>query len=150
MDRRELHFETYDDIRHEIERLEAGGCEPLGRWNLGQTCWHLNYYLRGSLEGYPKMFPWLLRATLGRYLLKKVLSGKPWRTGGQTIPGSVPPAAVDEAEAIGESKQLLTRLKAPVGGLHPSPLFGQLTEDQCRMLHCRHAAHHLGFLVPKP
>ncbi|MGD8452367.1 MAG: DUF1569 domain-containing protein [Phycisphaerae bacterium] len=148
MERRTLTFATYADMRGEIARLERGGYERAGQWNLGQICKHLSYYMRGSLEGYPFLLPWLVRKLFGRSLLRKVLAGGHMKTGGRTIPASVPPDAVDETACIAEAQELITRLEQHQGELHPSPIFDRLTRDEARALHLLHGAHHLSFLIP--
>lgn len=147
MHRRTLKFDTYDDVIADIERLESADPVQLGNWTLGRTCHHLAYYYRGSLEGYPKMLPWIVRKTFGRILLPRILKRGYMKTNGPTIPESRP-TAVDEPAAIADAKALLERLKS-VDRVHPSPLFDHLTVDQCRRLHLIHSAHHLSFLVPK-
>ncbi len=149
MERRSLRFCTYDEAIAEIERLRDSSYEPLGQWNLGRTCWHLSYYMRGSLEGYSFRLPWLVRKLLGRPMLRRVLRSGRLPSGGRTIPASVPGPDIDEPAAIAEAIELLGRLENHTGELHPSPLFGSLTADECRTLHLLHTAHHLGFLVAK-
>jgi hypothetical protein len=149
MVRRELSFTTYREVIEEIERLRKGGYERLGEWTLGQICFHLSYYVRGSLEGYPFKLPWVVRKLIGRPMLRRVLRKGRMADGGRTIPGSLPPDVVDEMEAVGEAKELFARLAKRTEDPHPSPLFDHLTADECRSLHLLHAAHHLGFLEPQ-
>ena len=149
MNRRTVVFSTYDDAVAEIERLEAGGYERAGQWSLGQVCRHLSYYMRGSLEGIDFRLPWIARKLLGPPLLRKIHRGDELKAGGQTIPASVPPADLNEEAAVADTKGLLARLRDFSGELHPSPLFDRLTPDQWRRLHLKHAAHHLGFLIPR-
>ena len=148
MERRQLSLSNYDEVLAEIERLERTGYKRAGQWSLGQVCRHLSYYMRGALEGYPFMLPWLIRKLLGRRLLRRALERRELPAGGRTIPASVPPAAVDEQACIAEAKALLLRLRDHRGPVHPSPLFGQLSYEEAPQLHLMHAAHHLSFLVP--
>jgi hypothetical protein len=149
MQRRPLDFRTYDEVIAEIDRLNERGYEQIGKWTLGQMCAHLNYYYRGSLEGYKAKLPSVIRYFIGRPLLKKVLKNRSFKPGGQTIPKSVPPDQVDDQAAIAEAKELLIRLRDTTAPPHPSPIFGQLTPEQCRDLHLIHTAHHLSFLIPR-
>jgi hypothetical protein len=148
MEPRELSFNTYREIIDDIQRLRSGNYEQLGQWTLGQICKHMSYYLRGSLDGYPFMMPWIVRKLFGRPLLRRVFARRQMPRGGRTIPQSVPQSDVDETTAINETIQLLERLESHTGEVHPSPLFGALTPDECRTLHCLHAAHHLQLLIP--
>ena len=149
MNRRKIAFGTYDDVIAEIERLEAGRYEKLGEWSLGQICRHLSYYMRGSLDGFDRRLPWLIRKIMGPPILRRILKGAETKAGAMTIPASVPAPEPDDQPAASEAKELLRRLGEHSGELHPSPLFDRLTADQSRLLHLKHAAHHLGFLVWK-
>ena len=124
MGRRVLRFATYEEVIADIDGLERGGYERTGAWSLGQVCVHLSYYMRGSLEGYPKMLPWVVRKLIGRALLRRVLRKGEMRAGGGTIPDSVPPGDVDEQRATAEAKDLLGRLARMTDPPHPSPTRG--------------------------
>ena len=149
MEPRELSFGTYREILDDIQHLRTADCEQLGQWTLGQICKHMSYYLRGSLEGYPFMMPWIVRKLFGPPLLRRVFAKRQMPRGGRTIPQSVPQSDIDETTAIDETLELLERLESHTDEVHPSPLFGHLTPDQCRQLHCLHAAHHLQLLMPR-
>jgi hypothetical protein len=148
MTRRNLTLATYDDAIAEIERLARDGYRMTGKWTLGQMCRHLTWYAKGSLDGFGLKLPWLVRATLGRSLRKKILSGQPMREGMMTVPASVPPPGTDDSAAVAEYVALLRRLRDHDDPLHPSPLLGELTPEEWRRLHLNHTAHHLAFLVP--
>ncbi|MBL8019273.1 MAG: DUF1569 domain-containing protein [Leptospirales bacterium] len=148
MDRRDLHFTSYAEISAEIQRLSKGYARA-GKWSLGQICKHLSYYFRGSLEGFPAMLPWIIRATVGRLALKGMLKGEKRKAGSPTAPASVYPPDIDEPQSVGEVLVLLDRLEKTQAQLYPSALFGDLTNTQWKILHLNHAAHHLGFLHPR-
>lgn len=140
---------TYADAISAIQQLRANGYVRTGQWSLGQICAHLNYYLRGSLEGFSFQLPWLLRKLVGGPLLKKWLKSGVMPTGGRTVPASLPPPEVDDDAAIAETLELLRQLCNRTESLHPSPLFGELDLDTWRRLHLLHIGHHLGFLTPR-
>ena len=71
--RTELRFTNYKDIIQDIQRLQKSGYEMTGKWNLGQICRHLSFYWKGSLDGFTVQLPWIIRATLGRMILKSSL-----------------------------------------------------------------------------
>lgn len=148
MERRKLTFSTYAEAIEEIERLERSGYHQLGKWDLGQICHHLAYYYRGSLNGFGFRLPWLIRKTVGRLLLKRMLAGGDLKTGARTIPASIPTVSLNDPAAIKEAKSLLARLQL-AAQLHPSPLFDQLSPEQWKQLHLAHTAHHLSFLAAK-
>jgi len=147
MEKRELTFESYGDVAQEIESLEKSGYQIRGSWTLGQTCAHLDYYYRGSLDGFDHMFPWIVRFLFGKPALWWYLRVSD-REGNPTAPQSVPMKNTDEKRAIAGIKESLRRL-ATAERLHPSGIFGALSLEQWKNLHLKHAAHHLGFLAPE-
>lgn len=151
LDRRTLHFETYRDIADEISSLRANAYRPLGQWSLGQTCGHLAYYFRGSLEGFGFSLPWVVRVLFGRPFVNRAMRTGVMKPGLRTVPDSLISTERSDAaeDALLEDCLLwLERLSENEEPLHVSPLAGKLTNEEWRRLHCVHAAHHLGFLVP--
>ncbi len=147
--RTDLRFTGYDQIIQDIETLHKKGYVKNGNWTLGQICQHLSFYWKGSLDGFPIMLPWIIRVTIGKLALKSSLNTTLRKPGGQTAPQSVFPAQSDDAPAVAEAAALLRRLQTNTGPLHPSALFGELTNDQWKTLHLNHSAHHLSFLTEK-
>jgi hypothetical protein len=145
----DLKYNEYADIVRDIEALHSRGYEKTGSWSLGQICKHLSFYMRGSLEGFPMMLPWIFRVTFGRLALRQALKSSIRKPGGMTAPQSVYPEQPDDAPGVEEIKSLLHRLSVNQGLLHPSALFGNMTPEQWKILHLNHSAHHLSFLVPK-
>ena len=147
MNRRKLQFQSYSDVIKEIELLEKSELQSVGKWSLGQACAHLNYYYKGSLDGFDQMFPWIVRQTLGKIALWWYMRVAE-KEGNATAPQSVPPETVDQKKEIADIKESLRRLETETQ-LHPSGLFGDLSLEQWRKMHLAHASHHLGFLIPK-
>jgi hypothetical protein len=152
--RRQLKFDSFDDVVAEVERLRAGAYEKAGTWDLAQVCDHLAAWATYPVEGFPKaplpiaVILRLVRATLGRGMYQKYMrEGMP--AGKPTMPQSVVAAGGDPAAAIERLKSAYTRFKAHAGEYLPSPLFGQLTREEAMAIQLRHAEHHLSFLVPK-
>lgn len=148
MEKRELAFSSYGEVVKGIEALQKSGYKKAGAWSLGQVCSHLDYYFKGSLDGFNPMLTWIVRLVIGKpslWWLKKAGHMKP---GGMTAPQSVPKPGMNENEAIESVLQSLKRLEQ-ARELRPSALFGELTVEEWRWLHLTHAAHHLGFLIPE-
>lgn len=148
MDRRDISFGDYADVAREIESLQRTGYRRGGSWTLGQICRHLSFYFRGSLEGFSFQFPWILRVTVGRWMLKSALAPGLKRAGSPTAPPSIPAAESDDAPGVEEALVLLRRLESNAEPLKPSGLYGELTNEQWKGLHLSHSAHHLSFLHP--
>ncbi len=148
LQKRILKFKNYSDVITEIESLRKNGYTQSGKWNLGQICRHLSYYQKGALDGFPKMMPWIIRVTIGKLLLKKMLTQTSYKEGMQTDPKSVFPTEPDDTAAIEAELTILKRLESNTLPLHPSAFFGEMTNEQQKILHLGHSEHHLGFLHP--
>jgi hypothetical protein len=149
MQPRRLDFHSFDEALAEVDRLHRGGYEKAGQWDLAQTCDHLTYFMKSSLDGATFRVPWLLKVLFGRWVLRRVLKTRRMRAGVTTPQKPLPEPGGDEAVAVGKFKQTVERLRSHPGELHPSPFFGRLTPAEWRELHLIHAAHHLGYLLPK-
>lgn len=153
--RRELRFESLDDIVREAEHLLAVGYEPAGKWDLAQCCGHLSEWFRYQLDGFPRppllLRPvfWAVRNTVGPRMGRKLLTEGTMKAGLPTIPQSVPPAGANDAAAVGHLRAVIARWDAHDGPFHPSPLFGPMSKEAFRRVHLLHAAHHLSYLIPR-
>ena len=148
MERRELVFNSYDELIAELERLKESEYEQLGNWKLGDVCFHLNFYFTGSLDGFRQMLPWIIRVLIGKPALWWLLRHE-YKPGSTTVPKSVPKGNNNIDETVNITIGLL-KLLSEAKELQPSALFGALTVDQWKELHLQHAAHHLSFIIPKP
>jgi|SRR5437667_6575951 len=146
---RELRFADCAAVRAELDRLHTGGYERTGNWDLAQVCDHLNFFVVGSLDGHQFKVPWIFKVLFGRMVLRRLLTKRKFKPGGFTPQKPLPAPGGDEAAAVARFKNTLSRFESHPGEYHDSPFFGHLTRDQWRDLHLIHAAHHLGFLVPK-
>ena len=147
-ERRDLVFESYADAIEEIRALQKSGYEKIGVWSLGQICVHLSFYYKGSIEGFGFSLPWIIRFLFGKPYMKKRMKGIRLKAGSSTAPKSIPPDDLNETEAIEKGIAYLEQLSS-AEKLHPSPLVGELTIEEWRIMHLGHTAHHLGFLLPK-
>lgn len=148
---RKLRFESLDDVAAEVRRLHEQGWEALGQWSLGQACHHLSFVMRSSLDGFPpdvrgpRWLRWIVSATVPVWINRPIPPGIPLRGG---LTALQPPDRIDEDAAVAECLALIERLKAEPQR-HPSPVAGRLSRSRWDLLHRNHAAHHLGFLVPR-
>ena len=153
--RRDLKFESFDDVGAEVDRLHESGYTQNGNWNLAQACLHLTEWMRYPIDGYPKKslpvraLMWMFKVTLAKGWRRKILSSG-FSPGMPTDPKTAFPAdQAEEAEAIEELKETIRRFVAFEGEYHPSPLFGSFDKESQQSLQLQHCAHHLGFLEPK-
>ena len=154
-ERRTLTFASLDDAVRDAENLLAKGYDRAGNWDLAQCCHHLAVLMAWPIDGFPPMsFPkrvaaWLLKLTIARRWLRKVLQTGVWPTGTPTDERTFAPAGISDADAVEMLKQAVERLQNHTGEFKESPLFGMLDKETLVKLHRIHTAHHLSFLVPK-
>jgi len=145
-ERRQLHFNSPDDILADLDRIDRGPHITTATWTGGQIFEHLARFVDCSLDGFPMKLPWWMRAA-GRLFKKKFLKG-PMPSGiknrGEAADAFHPgPTSWDDGMA--HYRKSLARLRSEVQR-KPSPLFGELTRDEWEQLHCRHAELHLSFI----
>jgi hypothetical protein len=145
--RRTLSYVSLDEVMPDVDRLLRGHT-TVGSWSLAQICGHLARSIHCTIDGFPVRAPWIVRKTLGRLLLRRIL-----RTGrfaeGMKAPTEYQPAAGADERAEAENLRAgLRRLAAHAGPLVEHPLGGWVTRDVWDRFHCIHCAHHLSFAVP--
>jgi hypothetical protein len=148
-ERRELHFNTIEDIRAEVERLaQCHELRALGNWSTGQIFQHLAIGLNCCIDGYPHQLPAPVRLAL-RFLFKRRFLMKPMAAGFK-LPAKaaalLPPPTTQEV-GLRNLRQALERFEMEPKRV-PNPVLGPLTNDEWIQLQCRHAELHLSFLVP--
>jgi hypothetical protein len=146
-DRRELHFNSVEEILADVERLAQGKIRPLGNWSAGQILKHLAVVMDGSIDGPGFRLPWYMRL-LGRMLRNSVLN-RPMSAGFQ-LPSYaakvlVPPP-INFEEGLAAFRHAVHRQQTETGR-QPSVFLGPLTAEEWTRLHCRHAELHLSFLT---
>ena len=147
--RRPLTFASLDEVMPDVERLLRGHT-TVGSWSLGQICSHLAQALHFTIDGFPAeaRLPWIIRKTIGRFLLWRIL-----RTGrfveGMRMPVKYEPVPGSDARTEAESlRAALRRFAAHTGPLAEQPLYGPVSRAVWERFHCIHCAHHLRFALP--
>jgi hypothetical protein len=149
--RRQLHFDSLDDIRADVECLaKCKDMRTLGNWSGGQVLQHLAIVMNRSIDGFVARPPLVVRVIL-RWLFKRRFLTKPMSAGFK-LPANamvelVAPATTSLDEGFQSIRHALKRLKTETTRA-PSAAFGPLTADEWEQLHCRHCELHLSFLVP--
>ena len=153
MPRRELHIENFDQVRDEVVRLLRDGYSPSGKWNLAQTCFHLDCWMGYSMDGYPpspvllRPVFWCVKKLIGKKMLLKIIHEGKMREGVPTAPPTVATRDQQEDQVAADLfLATLDRFTKFAGDVHPSPLFGPMTLEQARQLQLVHCRHHLSFL----
>jgi hypothetical protein len=153
--RRELKFDTLDEVVRDAENLLARGYDRAGNWDLAQCCSHLAKWMRFPIDGFPKpplpirALLWVLRHTVGRAKFREFVETGRMPAGKPTLRETVAPPGGDPAAAVAKLREAVARFQAHAGPVYPSPLFGAMTKDEATRVQLVHAAHHLSFLVPR-
>lgn len=152
-ERRELSFNSYDDILKELDRIvaadRAGKLRATGNWSAGTIFNHLATWIDFGYEGFPANVnpPWFVKLVLKMkkkgYVRNKTRAGIriPGLAGGTL--GTEPMATQEGAAKL---KKSLTRLKNREPVKFPSPAFGPMTDEEREQFQCRHAELHMSFL----
>ncbi|HLW67175.1 MAG TPA: DUF1569 domain-containing protein, partial [Gemmataceae bacterium] len=73
--RRELHFNSLEDIRADVEMLAATPkLNTLGNWSAGQIFHHLATTMTGSIDGFGFTVSWPMRL-MAKFFKHKMLNG---------------------------------------------------------------------------
>lgn len=150
-----LKFSSLEEVVSLARRLEKGGYTRKGDWGLGQVCHHLACWLTYPVDGFPKQ-PWfvrmllgIMRATMGKSQLKKILSEEGMKAKLPTLPESVSKGTEPDEVGVRELEKAIQKFKHHSGEYLPSPLFGQLDRETALRLQLAHAGHHFSFLEPR-
>jgi hypothetical protein len=145
--RRPLAFASLDQVIPDVDRLLQGHT-TVGRWSLGQICNHLTGAFVGSVEGFPRKAPWLVRKAVGPIILRRLLGTGRMAEGIKLPEGMRPKPGLDdraEAEALRAALRLFAAHPGPPA---THPFFGRMSREQWDHLHRIHCAHHLSFALP--
>jgi hypothetical protein len=153
--RRTLIWSDLNQVLEDVENLRVSGYRSVGKWNLAQCCGHIADWMTFPLAGFPPQ-PWFIRAflsllklTMGKAQLRKILRTRSMRSGNPTMPETVYLADTDVTEEVERLKRAVQRLQESHGPYQPSPLFGDMSREDLLDLQVIHAAHHLSFLIPQ-
>ncbi len=142
--RRELRFKTFEDALAELDRLEKGPVETLGRWSHYQILTHCAGAVEKSMDRFSNRAPWLVRQTLGRWTKWRILRQGFFNPGmGKQKPDRVEGDAKAAAVKLRES---IAKFRAHQGPLDEHPFCGPLTREEWEKFHLYHLADHLGYL----
>lgn len=145
--RRELAFETFDQVFAEVERLKTVGCQSAGKWDFAQTLDHLATVMKGSLAGFPVKAPWIVRKIVGP--LRKRRLFRTGKIGRMRLPEKFAPKPGKDLERTYRTfTKSLKMISEHDGDFQPHPFLGELAADEWRRFHLIHCAHHFSFLIP--
>ena len=152
-DRRQLRYESIDDLLLDIERLiaaeKSGTLRTTGNWTAGQVLGHIATWIEYGYEGYPMRVPWFIRFFLRKKKAKYLRDGM---VPGVRIPGTVDgtfgTALMTTEEGAARLRRAAQRLQDGEPAKFDSPAFGPMPHDERVAFNLRHAELHMSFLHP--
>jgi hypothetical protein len=149
LQRRQLDFQNWPEVLSDIDHLRRAGYDRAGNWELSQIVEHVGEGLRTALRGIDHRAPWIVRKLVGPLILKRILSQRRMKAGIKVPKWWLPGPTHDESAAVDQFRADLSAFQQMTTQPFPHPFFGPLTKQQWNDLVLIHAAHHLGFLVPR-
>ena len=146
--RRQLHFETLEDVLAEAERVTTRPYCEVGNWTAGQIVYHLAEAIHKSFDGYELLAPQEQRQNVSRRREGFLRDGFPpgFKLEGDLARYTPPPEAVLE-KAMERLRVAVARARdETMDKVHP--FLDRMDHEQWTEFHCRHAELHLGFLCP--
>lgn len=148
--KRSLDFHTADEAIAEIERLRKEGYSKGKNWNLTQVCEHLDKTMSGGMDGFGFRLPWILRKTIIPIVFNRMLKTRKM-TSGPTIK-RLKPTSPDDSDVdatIDACVRTFRRAESFAGPIEDYPFLDDIAVADWQQFMWMHAAHHLGFLLPK-
>ena len=106
--------------------------------------------MSGGLDGFGFRLPWLLRATIIKWLFARVLKKGRMPAGASTLKRLKPQTGADQEDPAIIDRCLATidRAEAHQGMMKDYPFLDNFSAETWREFMWLHAAHHLGYLIP--
>ncbi len=140
---RDVRYADVHAILEDVRKLRRGGCRGLGRWTLGQACYHLAVSFDGSMDGFGVSRHRVMRVLFGRRALRQIFASGRIDAGMTVTTRLDPPGDVGLEDGERRLIESVERYVSHSGSLSIHPFFGPLTREEWDRLHCIHAAHHL-------
>lgn len=142
---RRLRCTSFDDVAHELERLERSPSVAVGSgWPLPTVLAHCAQSIEYSIAGYPRLRPAWFRATLGRLARAKFLTqGRMSHDLRAPVPGAPPLVELVAPVALRRLRDAISTFRAHEGPLAPHLAYGPCTRSEYEQLHAMHVADHL-------
>ncbi|MHB1561399.1 MAG: DUF1569 domain-containing protein [Isosphaeraceae bacterium] len=142
--RRQLHFNSLDEVMPEVERLLAGHA-TVGGWSLGQILDHLRFAFDRVATGPPASEP---PTPEQQEVHRRFFAGDKFPDGVELPSAFSPPPGTGPAAAAEALRAAIAAFAARTAPFPAHPRLGPLTSEEWVILHRMHCAHHLGFAVP--
>jgi hypothetical protein len=148
-DRRQVRYESFQELLADAECLAHSEVVTLGNWSLGQIFLHLARSMHASIDGLEGKVSWSSRLAARLLYGRRLLSGP--IPAGLHLPREVAerlsPEPVNTEDGLAALREALDRLGFETERA-AHPLFGEMSLDQWDNFHLRHAELHMSFVVP--
>ena len=149
--RRQVHYDSFDDLLADAERLASGDVQTVGNWTLGQIFQHLAQSMHSSIDGMNMKFPWLMKKIFLLFTNKDKML-KQTMNPGFKIPKKGeeqfnPASGVSTDEGLASLRAAIERCKAEESRAE-HPAFGEVTREEWDTFQLRHAELHMSFAIP--
>jgi hypothetical protein len=144
--RRQLRYETFDEVMPDVERLLQGHT-TVGNWTLAQICRHLAAILRRHVD-LPASTTFDPSDRVGEDRKRRMLETGVLPEGIDAPPGAMPEAMLSEREEAEGLRAAIAYYRASPGPVILHRILGPLTRDEWDRFERIHLAHHLNFAVP--
>jgi Protein of unknown function (DUF1569) len=149
LQRRQLDFKSWPELLADVDRLRQAHYERAGNWDLSQILEHVGEGLRTALRGSDHRAAWIVRRFVGPLILKRILHQRRMKAGIKVPKWWLPGPSHDESAAVNQFRSEVDEFHGMTSTPFAHPFFGPLTKQQWNDLVLIHAAHHLGFLIPR-
>lgn len=144
-----MHFDDLQQVLTEAQAAVEQSYRPIGNWTRGQIFTHIALGIEYSIDGFPFKIAAPLRWFMKAFLKKRLIyKGMPT---GVKLTGDaeryLKPKPCTDQQGLDHLRTAVHRFETEAQR-KPSPLLGELTQDQWKQFHLRHAELHLGFLLP--
>lgn len=146
--RRQLRFDSFDEIREDVNALVSGKIHTVGNWSFPQILEHLARGMDMAVDGADFKASWVIRQA-GKLLKKRVVRDA--MQPGFKLPKSAKSLEPDDLPLDKALQHFRTALKrvAAESTRAPHPVFGEMTLEETNQLMLRHAELHLSFAMPE-
>jgi hypothetical protein len=150
LNRRQLRYESLDDLLADADRLATEDSRTLGNWTREQIFDHLARWFRMAVEGTDVQAPRWVQFILWQWRKRSLaLPSKP----GVKIPSPLESVLLPEEgfltdRCLQDLHSAVSRFRA-ASQFAPHAAYGQLTRDEWQQLALRHAEMHMSFIVPR-
>lgn len=153
MERRDLTFNSLDEIFADVKALPAEGLTASGNWTPAENVEHVGKVIGFATHGFPDVkppkmmkfiFTTLMKIAGGKLLKMKIKPGVKLSAGMDAL---LPEKGVSWDVAVRRMEKNIADAKEHKM-THPSPIAGHLGHEKWTLLHCRHAELHLSFIHP--